>query len=124
METAQDVPPIFVDSAQAASALSNVLVNAFESYADARGRVEVRIDPDSAGEHVMICVGDQGCGMEVQILRKATLPFFSAKPAGRKSGLGLAFAARLLQLNGGHMHIVSDPGTGTTVTLELPIRSF
>ena len=123
IETAQDViTTVIVDSAQVATALSNILVNAFESYADTRGRVEVRIDRDPTGNYARIRVRDQGCGMDAQTLRKATLPFFSTRPAGRKRGLGLAFADRLIRLNKGHLQIISEPGSGTTLTLELPLR--
>jgi len=122
LSTAPDVTTVFVDSAQVATAVSNVLVNAFESYADARGRVEVRIHRDPEGQYAEIRVRDHGCGMDAQTLRKATLPFFSAKPAGRRRGLGLAFADRLIRINGGRLAISSEPGTGTTVTLELPLQ--
>jgi len=105
-----------------ATAVSNVLVNAFESYADARGRVEVRIDRDPTGEVAVIRVRDHGCGMDAPTLRKAALPFFSIKPAGRQRGLGLAFADRLIRLNGGHVQLSSEPGAGTSVTLELPLQ--
>ncbi len=52
--------------------------------------------------------------------KKAISPFFSAKPAGRKRGMGLAFASRLIQLNGGALDIESQSGHGTTVTVTLP----
>jgi putative nucleotidyltransferase with HDIG domain len=122
IETAPDAAMVFVDSAQVATAVSNVLVNAFESYADTRGPVEVRIERAASGEYAAIRVRDNGCGMEAETLRKATLPFFSARPAGRKRGLGLAFADRLIRLNDGRLEIASEPGAGTTVTFELPLR--
>jgi signal transduction histidine kinase len=123
VETAAEVGTVFVDSAQMATALSNVLVNAFESYADGRGRVEVHIEREAAAGTVTIRVRDHGCGMDAETVRKATLPFFSAKPAGRKRGLGLAFADRLIRLNEGALRIDSKPGVGTTVTLDLPLQA-
>jgi signal transduction histidine kinase len=53
-------------------------------------------------------------------LGQATKPFFSARPAGRKRGMGLAHAKRLLVLNGGNLQLVSQPGKGTTVVVTLP----
>lgn len=119
VEMGPDAPSVFVDSAQAASALSNILVNAFQSYAPAQGPVEVRIERDPAGSEVRIHVQDRGCGMDGQTRGRATLPFFSARPAGRKRGLGLAFADRLIRLNDGRLAIASTLGTGTTVTVSL-----
>ena len=52
--------------------------------------------------------------------QKATHPFFSAKPAGRQRGMGLAYAARLIQLNQGTLTLASEPEKGTTVTVTLP----
>ena len=51
---------------------------------------------------------------------KPTSPFFSAKPAGRKRGMGLAYASRLIRLNRGTLEIESQPDHGTTVTITLP----
>ncbi len=68
----------------------------------------------------MLQVRDLGCGMDTDTLRKATHPFFSAKPAGRKRGMGLAYAARLIQLNRGTLALASTPHQGTTATVTLP----
>jgi signal transduction histidine kinase len=51
---------------------------------------------------------------------KATSPFFSAKPAGRKRGMGLAYASRLIRLNRGTLEIAGQAEHGTTVTVTLP----
>ncbi len=121
IEMGPDAPSVLVDSAQAASALSNILVNAFQSYTPAgQGSVEIRVERDSAVPEVRVQVQDRGCGMDRQTLSRATLPFFSARPAGRKRGLGLAFSDRLIRFNGGRLAIASEPGAGTTVTVSLP----
>ncbi len=67
-------------------------------------------------------ISDFGCGMDEQTLQKAMYPFFSNLPAGQKRGMGLAHAARLIQLNGGSLSITSIPGTGTTVSILLPCK--
>jgi signal transduction histidine kinase len=108
-----------VDSAQLASALANTIVNAFQSYQDQPGQVRIRIQRQA--DALSICVIDQGMGMDAQTCAKATLPFFSARPAGRQTGLGLAFAERLISINGGQLRISSQPGQGTTVEIELPL---
>ena len=60
--------------------------------------------------------------MDEATVRKAPSPFFSAKPAGRKRGMGLAYASRLIRLNRGRLDIDSHPGHGTTVTVVLPCQ--
>ncbi|MHC4520186.1 MAG: ATP-binding protein, partial [Planctomycetota bacterium] len=111
-------PDVFVDSGQVVSALANVISNAIESYSDSMGPVKIVIEPGPAT--VRLKISDLGCGMDAETLEKATHPFFSAKPAGRQRGMGLAYATRLIQINGGTLAIESQPDQGTTVTVTLP----
>jgi len=113
-----EISPVLVDSAQIASALANIIANAVESYADAMGPVKIAVEPAEAG--LKLQISDLGCGMDEATRKKAASPFFSAKPAGRKRGMGLAFASRLIQLNSGQMELESQLGHGTTVTVALP----
>jgi len=109
-----------VDSAQVASAIANILSNALESYQGGTGEVKVSAANDETGSSVKVTVSDTGCGMDTATLERATCPFFSAREAGRKRGMGLAHAQRLLQINGGALNITSRPGKGTNVTILLP----
>ena len=120
IEVADGVQSVFVDSAQVVSAIANIITNAIESYTDGPGRVIITADASKLGGFVKLIIRDSGCGMDAQTLQKATQPFFSAKPAGRKRGIGLAHAVRFIQINGGSMEIASEPGEGTAVTIYLP----
>jgi len=111
---------VFVDSAQIVSSLANIFANAVESYEDNSGIIEVSADSEPEKDFVTVRIRDEGRGMEPQTLEKAVYPFFSSKTAGRKRGMGLAYAQRLIQLNGGRLDIQSQPGSGTTVTINLP----
>ncbi len=122
IEVAGDVESVFIDSAQVVSAIANVISNAVESYSDKAGPIEITASTDESGELVELAIKDQGCGMDAETLKKATQPFFSAKPAGRKRGMGLAYAARFIQVNKGLMNIASKPGSGSTVTIYLPLK--
>jgi signal transduction histidine kinase len=122
IEVAGHVESVFIDSAQIVSAIANVISNAVESYGDKSGPIEITAGTDESGELVELTIKDQGCGMDAETLKKATQPFFSAKPAGRKRGMGLAYAARFIQINKGLLNIASEPGSGTTVTIYLPIE--
>ena len=113
---------VFVDSAQVASAIANVFANSLESYADGSGPINVTATADESGDFVKISISDQGCGMDAETLQRATQPFFCSKPAGRKRGMGLAHAQRIIQLNGGSLNITSQPDIGTTVTILLPCK--
>ncbi|MBC8217789.1 MAG: HDOD domain-containing protein [Planctomycetes bacterium] len=120
IEIADDVGPVFVDSAQIVSAIANIISNAAESYGDQAGPITITAGADESGETIELAIQDQGCGMDEATLKKATQPFFSAREAGRKRGMGLAYAARFVQLNKGMLNITSEPGIGTTATIHLP----
>ena len=118
MEIADNVENVLVDSGQIASAIANILSNSIESYGGDIG--PIKVTADTAGNFVRLQISDAGCGMDAETLQKATQPFFSAKPAGRKRGMGLAQAQRFVQLNKGSLDITSESGKGTTVTILLP----
>jgi len=122
VELDEDAREVFADSAQIASAIANIVTNAIESYESELGPIKITAQSVQSGQMVRLQVMDLGCGMDAETLAKATQPFFSAKPAGRKYGMGLAHAQRIIQLNRGSLHISSQPGSGTTVTISLPCK--
>jgi len=122
IDIAGNIESVFIDSAQIVSAIANIISNAVESYGDKSGQIEITADTDESDKLVELAIKDQGCGMDAETLKKATQPFFSAKPAGRKRGMGLAYAARFIQINKGSLNITSEPGSGTTVIIYLPIE--
>jgi signal transduction histidine kinase len=120
----EDIKDVFVDSGQIASAIANIIVNSLESYPEQDGPVKIVATMNNSGNLVKLEIIDSGCGMDAETLQKAVHPFFSSKPAGRKRGLGLPFAIRLIQLNKGSFEISSEPGKGTTATILLPCSQF
>jgi putative nucleotidyltransferase with HDIG domain len=122
VEIAEGIESVFVDSAQIVSAVANIISNAVESYGDKAGSVEISVKAGTTEEKIELSITDHGCGMDRRTLQKAIQPFFSARPAGRKRGMGLAYAARLIQLNKGSLNIQSEPDAGTTVNIYLPLQ--
>ncbi len=118
VQISPEVKDVLVDSAQVVVAVANIIANSIESYADPLGPVKITAQP--AHEGLRLQINDLGCGMDEATVRKATSPFFSAKPAGRKRGMGLAYASRLIHLNRGTLEIQSRPEHGTTVNITLP----
>jgi putative nucleotidyltransferase with HDIG domain len=119
VELGESVSEVFVDSGQIVSAVANVICNSLESYGAELGPIKITADGQTSGL-VRLRISDLGCGMDAETVSKATHPFFSAKPAGRKRGMGLAHAQRLIELNNGSLSIESEPAKGTTVTILLP----
>jgi len=120
----ENVDDVFVDSAQIASALANILVNSVEAYRDDIGDIEVSTAKNAQHSHVKLQICDHGCGMDQDTLQKAATPFFSAKPAGRQRGMGIAYAARIVELNQGYFSIASRISEETVVSIWLPTQAI
>ena len=112
---------VCVDDEQVAAAIGNIISNALESYEGESGPIRIDGGCEQPEGFAAFSIIDSGRGMDAETLAKAAQPFFSARPAGRKRGMGLAHAQRLLQLNNGSLHLASRLGAGSTVTIRLPM---
>ncbi len=77
--------------------------------------------PLTPGRYIRLAVSDTGVGMDPATLARACEPFFTTKPVGEGTGLGLAMARGFAEQSGGGLHIESTPGRGTVVTLWFPV---
>ena len=109
------------------SVLFNLVANARDAISP-NGRVEVRLENCASGErpqgleagdYVAFSVADDGCGMAPETLRRAGEPFFTTKPSGKGTGLGLASAFELAAACGGRAFVESEVGVGTRVSIYL-----
>ncbi len=119
------------DPGQLESALLNLAINARDAMAGngtltlSAENVEVGPgegeigDRPPAGEYVALRVADDGPGMAPEVAARAFEPFFSTKPIGKGSGLGLAMVYGFARQSGGAVRLASTPGEGTTVELLL-----
>lgn len=117
----RDPVMIRADRAQVAILFDELIRNAIEAMRDvSEPRLVVNCDAASTDDRVVIRIEDNGRGMPPEVLERAATPFFSSRPAGRGRGLGLSRAMRYAEINGGSIRLASEPGRGTTATVELP----
>ena len=111
------LPPIRGERSSLGSAFMNLAVNAFDAMPKG-GTLRVKTFLD--GDQVCLEVADTGEGIPADLLSRVTDPFFTTKPPGRGTGLGLAMVYGTVKAHGGSLHIESEVGQGTCIRLHLP----
>jgi PAS domain S-box-containing protein len=105
------------------SQIEQVLLNLVVNSGDAMGRGgTVRLETEVVEESREVClrVRDDGEGMTPEVAARAFEPFFTSKPPGQGTGLGLATVYGVVTQSGGRVDLSSAPAAGTTVTAQLP----
>src|SRR5439155_4936383 len=113
--------------------LINLAVNAIDAMPRG-GRLSIEVEPieldathaanhvgGTAGPHVMIAVSDTGQGMDEATKARIFEPFYTTKPIGEGTGLGLAMVFGAVQRAGGRVWVYSELGRGTTFKVYLPV---
>jgi signal transduction histidine kinase len=131
------LPPVLAEAGDLEAMLVNLATNSRDAMASAgTGVLTIRAAlvgvPDApgdapnntpndvpGGEWVRIDITDTGVGMDAETLARSMEPFFTTKPRGRGTGLGLALAREFADRSGGLLQIESMPGSGTRASLFL-----
>lgn len=129
VELAEQVPAVWIDPSQFTQVVLNLLVNARDAIRES-GTVTVhlsvlRADDERpgeypAGEWIQLEVRDSGSGMPEDVRRQVFEPYFTTKPEGRGTGLGLSVVRGVVRASGGHAFIESELGKGSRAVILLP----
>ena len=123
LELGPEEAPIFIDLQQLEQALANLVVNARDAMPDGgfiRICVDVRREPGLRRPRVVIAVKDTGIGIPAGIRERIFDAFFTTKPEGMGTGLGLSAVMGIVTHAGGKVAVESEVGTGTTFTMSFP----
>lgn len=123
--------PVYLDPLQCELALLNLLLNARDAMPD-NGKVRVELSLNrlhepafgvAEGDYIELRISDTGTGMSEEVQAKAFEPFYTTKPVGQGTGLGLAQVYGFVRASRGGVRIDSQMGFGTRITLLLPLSA-
>ncbi len=132
LQLPENLWPVVIDPGQLENALMNLALNSRDAMPEG-GRLSIQtvncpvnevvtqqLHGIKLGDYVILAVSDTGNGMSEEVLNHVFEPFFTTKQAGAGSGLGLSMVYGFINQSGGHVHIDSAVGRGTTIQLYLP----
>jgi PAS domain S-box-containing protein len=127
-----DLPSVRADSSQIHQVLMNLGTNAAHAMGERGGVLDIRLETVSLdagaavalelreGAYVELSVGDTGCGIDQPTLERIFEPFYTTKPAGQGTGLGLSVVHGIVKSHGAAITVESQPGHGTAFHLYFP----
>lgn len=116
-----DLPSIQGDPSQIEQVLRNLVVNAAHSMEGLDIR-QLGITMRTEADHVAVSIRDSGSGIPADQLESIFQPFFTTKPEGKGTGLGLPIVRTILNRHGASIHVASMPDLGSTFTIRFPVR--
>jgi PAS domain S-box-containing protein len=115
-----NLPPVYCDPHQLEQVFTNIIINASDAMQEGG---TLRVKAGVKNEWVRIDFSDTGCGIPEKDLGKIFEPFFSTK-GGSGTGLGLWVSYNIVKAHKGTIEVKSKEGTGTTVSIQLPIPAL
>jgi two-component system OmpR family sensor kinase len=120
LEISPDISHAVVDRLKLREALGELVRNALAAMPDQGGQLGIRSSIAADANQLVIEVADNGKGAEQPLINQAFATF--ENPRGRRAGVGLQLTKAIVEQHGGHLSIDSQPGVGTYVQIQLPLR--
>ena len=119
--TLEPLPKIQCNLNELNQVFLNLILNAKHATVDSQSpRISVRSKHDD--QYVYIEIADNGCGISEEVQKDIFTPFFTTKPIGQGTGMGLAISHNIIKKHNGEIQLQSKTGEGTTFTIKLPIN--
>jgi signal transduction histidine kinase len=116
------MPSILGDADHLTQVLLNLGGNAVDAMPDG-GELVFQTELRPEADAVVIKVIDSGVGMTAEHALRIFEPFYTTKPDGQGTGLGMSVSLGIVKNHGGLLEVHSEPGRGTTMTVQLPLTS-
>ena len=121
-ELTDDPCTLIGEKVQITRAIQNVIINAIQASADKQGST-VSVECIRKDFYVDVRIADTGSGIKPEQIAKIFDPYFTTKQSKSGTGLGLYITKKVIEDHNGSIKVDSTPGTGTTITIRLPLLS-
>ena len=121
----QGAPTVLANRSRLEQVVVNLLLNAAQSFGDRpreKNEIQLRVD-QAAPRTALVEVTDNGAGMSAEVQAQLFRPFFTTRPNGEGTGLGLTICHEIVTKLGGDIDVTSEPGRGTTFVVRLPAET-
>lgn len=116
-----EIPPVAAIESKLTQVFLNLLINAAQSIeAGAFSQNRITVSTELVDHRVLIEIEDTGCGIPSEHQDQIFEPYFTTKPEGEGTGLGLSLCHRMVEAMGGEVRVHSELGAGTKVSVYLP----
>jgi signal transduction histidine kinase len=129
LELDPDLPKVNVIASEIGRVILNLVNNAFQAVNERGKKGESGYKPEVSVEtklttknQTLITIRDNGPGIPDSIKEKIFQPFFTTKPTGHGTGLGLSLSYDIVKAHGGEIRVESEEGVGTTFIIALPFK--
>ena len=121
----EHAPPVLADADQLHQVFMNLIINAQHALQDHAlpRRLSLTSRFDATANVIRITVADNGPGIPESVRKRIFEPYFTTKPVGMGTGVGLAVCLGIVEAHGGTLTVESSHGTGTVFTIMLPAGS-
>ena len=122
LDLSATLPEVLMDAHQMQQVFLNIINNSVQAMDERNGDKRLIVSTRLTDQQVVISFQDNGVGIDTGDLPNIFNPFFTTKPVGSGTGLGLSLAYGIVREHGGIIRAESQPGQGATFTVELPSR--
>lgn len=116
----QTLPRIVCNPNQINQVFLNLILNA-KHATQGRDKPNVHVGTKLEDNVISITIADNGCGMSEEVQKEIFVPFFTTKPIGQGTGMGLAIAYGIIQDHAGEIRVKSKEGVGTAFEVRIPV---
>jgi len=121
-------PKIEGNANELGQVITNIILNSkdaiIKTYNEKRDKENIQIKTYQKEKSLFIEIHDDGCGIPKKDIDRIFDPFFTTKDIGKGTGLGLSVSQRIIERHNGEIKVESEPGQGTTVRINLPIKEI